>query len=132
MTGGDPLTYLEFHNAVMRWKCSLLTDEERQEHQDWIDQRALKEEEEMEQPWKAAEETGSDELYVENTYIQRLAPSHILQYHCRLTRRSSCIDALPNTIEKALEQIERSTRMKAIILIGGPTPAANGDISTHW
>jgi len=44
----------------------------------------------------------------------------------------SCIEALPTTIDKALEEIECSTGMKAIILIGGPTPAANGDINTHW
>jgi len=43
----------------------------------------------------------------------------------------SCIDALPATIDKALEQIESSTGMKAIILIGGLTPAENGDLTTH-
>ena len=41
------------------------------------------------------------------------------------------IDALPATIEMALEQIERSTGMKAVILIGGPAPAAGGEINTH-
>ena len=32
----------------------------------------------------------------------------------------------------ALEQIERSTGMKTLILIGGPTPASDGNISTLW
>jgi len=41
------------------------------------------------------------------------------------------IDALPATMDKALEQVERSTGMKAIILIGGPTPVATGDMTTH-
>jgi len=34
-------------------------------------------------------------------------------------------------MEKALEQVERSTGMKAIMLIGGPTPVATGDMTTH-
>ena len=41
------------------------------------------------------------------------------------------MDALPATIDAALEQIERTTGMKAIILIGGPAPATAGDITTH-
>ena len=66
----DPL---KFHNAVMRWKCSLLTPEEQQEHQEWIDQNTLEREEEAEQPWKAARETTNDELSAENEHIQRYA-----------------------------------------------------------
>ena len=38
---------LGFHNAVMLWKCSLLTDEERQEHQNWIEEHVLEKEEEI-------------------------------------------------------------------------------------
>ena len=38
---------LGFHNAVMWWKCSLLTDEERQEHQNWIEEHVLEKEEEI-------------------------------------------------------------------------------------
>ena len=38
---------LGFHNTVMRWKCSLLTDEERQEHQNWIEEHVLEKEEEI-------------------------------------------------------------------------------------
>ena len=53
----------------MRWKCSLFTDEERQEHQDWIDKKAL-EKEETKQPWNALRDVDEDELTVENKYIQ--------------------------------------------------------------
>jgi hypothetical protein len=66
-----PNTRLEFHNVVMRWKCSLLTDEERQELQDWIDKDLEKKEEATKQPWKAMQETGDDEISTENRYIQR-------------------------------------------------------------
>lgn len=45
---------------------------------------------------------------------------------------SSCIDALPATVVKALEQIERTTGFKAIILLGGPTPASDGEMSAQW
>ena len=41
------------------------------------------------------------------------------------------INALSATIDTALEQIEQSTGMKAIILVGGPAPAAGGEINTH-
>jgi capsid protein len=65
---------LGFHNAVMRWKCSGFTDEERQDLQDWIDDKAMKKEIERKQPWKVMQETGADEISTENGYIQRYAP----------------------------------------------------------
>jgi len=34
-------------------------------------------------------------------------------------------------MDTALQQLERSTGMKAVILIGGPTPVATGDMTTH-
>ena len=80
----------------------------------------------------AVQDEGEDKLTTENRYIQRYAWPSPPSSMCRLTKTISCIDALPTTIEKALEQVERSTGMKAIILIGGPTPKVNGDISTHW
>ena len=69
----QPLDPLKFHNAVMWWKCSLLTPEQQQEHQEWIDQNTLEREEELKQPWKATRETTTEELSVENEYIQRYA-----------------------------------------------------------
>ena len=65
MNAGDSCNRrLGFHNTVMRWKCSLLTDVERQELQDWIDKKVLEKEEETKQPWKATQYTA------ENDYIQ--------------------------------------------------------------
>lgn len=57
---------IEFHNAVMRWKCSNLTDEEHQEVQDVIERRAREKEE-------VKQYTG-DELSKENEVIQRYPP----------------------------------------------------------
>lgn len=62
---------LGFHNAVMRWKCSLLTDEERQEHQNWIEEHVLEKEEEIKRPWTATMEKGAEESSTENEYIQK-------------------------------------------------------------
>ena len=62
---------LDFHNSAMRWKCSLLTDEESQEHQDWIDRELADREEKLKQPWKATGETGPNKLSAENEYVQR-------------------------------------------------------------
>ena len=117
----------------MRWKCSLLTDEEHQEHQEWINANLLEREEAMKRPWKARQEAeGSDELCAENEYIQRFVRLLPLATYRKLMCVFSCIDSLPTTIEVALDHIERSTGMKAIILIGGPTPASDGKIGTHW
>lgn len=62
--------HLDFHNSAMRWKCSLLTDEQSQEHQDWIDRELADREEKLKQPWKATEKAGADKLSAENQYIQ--------------------------------------------------------------
>ena len=70
MKKGDFSNHIEFHNAVMSWKCSLLTDEECQEHQDWIDQNLQEKEELLQRPWAAMREEGVDELLTENRYIQ--------------------------------------------------------------
>ena len=60
---------LNFHNAVMCWKCSLLTDEELQEMAEWIANSVAEKEEVISKPWKAGQvEEG---LSVENEYIQR-------------------------------------------------------------
>ena len=73
---------LEFHKAVMRWKCSLLTPEEEQEHLDWIAKNLADKEEAIKRPWKAMQETGADELAKENEHIQRyvfLLPSSMIR-----------------------------------------------------
>lgn len=34
-------------------------------------------------------------------------------------------------MQTALEEVERATGMKAILLMGGPVPAQDGNIGTH-
>jgi hypothetical protein len=43
----------------------------------------------------------------------------------------SIMNVLPSTLQVALEEIERTTGMKAILLVGGPIPAHDGKIGTH-
>ena len=62
---------LVFHNAVMKWKCASLTDEERQEHQDWINREQEAKEKMLNNPWKATQAVGGNELSMENGYVQR-------------------------------------------------------------
>ena len=44
---------------------------------------------------------------------------------------SRSINALLNTIDRALEQIECTTGIKVVMLIGGPVPAENGEFNIH-
>ena len=71
-------SHLQFHNAIMRWKCSCLTDEECQEHQEWIDQKQLEKDNVVKHPWKAMQGEGNDKLVIENSYIQRCVCSSLL------------------------------------------------------
>ena len=41
------------------------------------------------------------------------------------------MNTLPGTLQVALEEVERTTGMKAMLLIGGPIPAHDGKIGTH-
>ena len=43
----------------------------------------------------------------------------------------SAINSLPQTMQTALEEVERVTGMKAILLMGGPIPSQDGNIGTH-
>lgn len=43
----------------------------------------------------------------------------------------SRIDELPRVAQRALEEIEKATGFKGLLLLGGLTPADNGTISTH-
>ena len=67
---------LNFHNAVMHWKCSLLTEEEHQEMEEWIANSVLEKEQDISKPWKAGED--GDELSAENDYIQRYALPNLI------------------------------------------------------
>jgi hypothetical protein len=131
-TSADPSDHhLSFHNTVMRYKCSLLTDEERQENQDWINERLKEKEDKARYPWRESMKDGDDELLAENTYYQKYFLHSFSRLYYKLTRVFSNIDALPDAVDNILEQIERATGMKAMILIGGPTPAGENDFSTH-
>ena len=41
------------------------------------------------------------------------------------------MNALPTAMQAALDEVERATGMKAILLMGGPIPALDGKIGTH-
>jgi len=61
----------------MRWKCSLLTEEELQDMADWIANTVAEKEEEISKPWKAGQD--EDELSAENEYIQRCALLNVMR-----------------------------------------------------
>ena len=73
-------TQLNFHNAVMRWKCSLMNEEERNDLQKWIDESTLEKSVIQDYPWKAGLEDGADELSAENEYFQRCVTSPMNNY----------------------------------------------------
>ena len=77
-------------------------------------------------------EEGVDELLTENRYIQRYVIFITLDDAAKIKPVFSQINGLADTVNGVLEQLELSTGMKAIILIGGPTPAADGELGTHW
>ena len=41
------------------------------------------------------------------------------------------MNALPPVLQAALEEVERVTGLKSLLLVGGPIPALDGKISTH-
>lgn len=63
-------TRMLFHNAVMRWKCSLLSEDEQRELQEWIDSDIESKWDLIQHPWKAHQGTDEDELTAENRYVQ--------------------------------------------------------------
>ena len=95
--------HLTFHNAIMRWKCSLLTDEERKGLEDWILESVIEKKEENARPWKA--EVGDDELAAENEYIQRhvVLPSLCLR-HLRLIKHSGPLMHSPSQYIKPCDR----------------------------
>lgn len=60
-----------FHNAVMRWKCSLLSKDGRQELQDWIKCDAEKKWDMIQHPWKSFPGVEEDEITAENQFVQK-------------------------------------------------------------
>lgn len=71
-----------------------------------------------------------------NLCWQRIGTSSSTFYLCLpwwslLTTYLRHIDELPRVAQRALKEIEKATGFKALLLIGGLTPADGGDISTH-
>lgn len=63
-------TRMLFHNAVMRWKCSLLDDDQQHELQQWIEADVERKWDLIQHPWKSSQGEGVDDLTAENQYIQ--------------------------------------------------------------
>lgn len=66
----DADTRMLFHNAVMRQKCSLLTKEEMDDLQTWIEEDVQKRFEDVQQPWKTDKSKDVSELTAENQHVQ--------------------------------------------------------------
>ena len=59
-----------FHNAVMRWKCSLLSEDERHELQAWTERDVEKKWDAIQHPWRVCKDEEVDDLTAENQFIQ--------------------------------------------------------------
>jgi len=128
---GDINSRMLFHNAVMRRKCSSLSEEEELDLQAWIDDDVAKKWADIQQPWKSLQTDDVDELTAENQYVQRYVSPPVSPASTWTNCMFSLINALPSTMQTALEEVERVTGMKAILLMGGPVPAQDGGIGTH-
>lgn len=76
---GDLNVRLHFHNAVMRWKCSLLTEDESSDLQEWIESDAERKWTDVREPWRALQTEDTDELTAENQYVQKYVSSFVLR-----------------------------------------------------
>ncbi|KAF9792304.1 hypothetical protein BJ322DRAFT_1102818 [Thelephora terrestris] len=106
----DRLTFL---GAFSRERCTRLSSEEVEEVQAYIEKQQLLAAEHRDCPWFLDDNYEDKPLLAENRYIQQR------------------IDELPRVSRCAIEEIEKATGFKAILLVGGLTPANNGAISTH-
>ena len=130
MKENDCDTRMLFHNAVMRLKCSLLTDDEKADLQVWIDDDVRKRWQGIKEPWKTTGSLDVSELTAENQYVQGYV------YFIILTSLIpdvifSLMNALPVAMQAALDEVERTTGMRSILLMGGPIPAQDGQVGTH-
>lgn len=57
--------------AVMRWKCSLLAEDELAVLRNWISEQQASKETARSLPWSEEAREHGDELFAENSYIQR-------------------------------------------------------------
>ena len=129
--GDDLSNRLFFHNAVMRWKCSLLNEDERRKVEEWIENDVQERWDEAKHPWKALQTQDVDQMTAENQYVQEYIRPLTSTFNVSNRGHFRAIDALPTTMQAALDEVERVTGMKAILLMSGPVPAQDGDIGTH-
>lgn len=121
---------LVFHMAVMRWKCSLLTLDERTTLDKWIDEQRTSKEKARTLPWSEEAGEHGDELFAENVYVQRCVIQTFLLRTDTDPVFHSTIDSLAVTVQTAMEEIERQTGWKAMVILGGLEPRTGG-ISSH-
>jgi hypothetical protein len=62
---------LFFHNTVMRWKYSKLSEGEKKDLQGWIDKEVEERWDTIKYPWKGPQVEKAGELTAENQYIQK-------------------------------------------------------------
>ena len=65
---------LLFHMAVMRWKCSLLAPDKMTVLHNWIGEQQKLKDARRALPWSEEAFEHGDDLFAENTYIQRCIP----------------------------------------------------------
>lgn len=121
---------LVFHMAVMRWKCSLLNPNEIATLQDWIDVQHASKKKTQTLPWSEEAGEHGDEVFAENTHIQWYVVHTFLSRTSTNLVSYSSIDGLVSTVQLAIEEIERQTGWKAMVILGGLDPR-KGKISTH-
>ena len=124
-------TRMLFHNTVMCWKCSELSEDEKQDLQMWIDDEVEQCWDAIQHPWRNPNAVEVEELTAENQYIQKYVPVSVPYCDTSTDNMSSNINALPSTLQAALDEVKRVTGLKALLLLGGPIPADDGNISTH-
>lgn len=124
-------TRMLFHNAVMCWKCSELSEDEKQDLQTWIDDKVEQCWDVIQHPWRNPNAMEVEELTAENQYIQKYVPVSVPYCDTSTDNTSSNINALPSTLQAALDEVERVTGLKALLLLGGPIPTNDGNILTH-
>ena len=117
--------------AVMRWKCSLLSPEKRTELEDWISEQQKSKEKVRTLLWSEEASEHGDDLFAENTYVQRYAVCIFLSsMSIDPVIPYSAIDGLASTVQQAIKEIERQTGWKAMVILSGLEPRA-GKISSH-
>ena len=75
--GDDFSNRMFFHNTVMRWKSSLLSEEEQCIVEEWIEADVEKRRDEVKHPWKATQTQDADEMTAENQFVQEYGFSHL-------------------------------------------------------